>query len=74
MDAHTLLGLAALTIFALAVFVPALLESLRYSRPVDELTDEDIKWFNSQPLSGEAWFGDRIDSDSDDREDDNPPA
>jgi len=59
-------GMILMGVFAVAALAVVLRER-RYFTDVTSLSAEDIRWLNSRPLSGNAYFGERAtDDDGDD--------
>ncbi|OOY18276.1 hypothetical protein [Thioclava sp. DLFJ4-1] len=68
MDWNVTAGMILMGVFAVAAFWIVMRER-RYITDVASLSAEDIRWFNSLPLSGDAYFGERT---TDDGEGDDP--
>lgn len=65
MDWNVTAGMILMGVFAVAAFWIVMRER-RYIKDVTSLSAEDIRWLNSQPLSGEAYFGEKAGDDDDD--------
>ncbi|OWY06054.1 hypothetical protein B6V73_16290 [Thioclava sp. JM3] len=68
MDWNVTAGMILMGVFAAAAFW-IMMRERRYIKDVASLSAEDIRWFNSQPLSGDAYFGEKADE-ADDAGDD----
>lgn len=60
MDWNVTAGMILMGVFAAAALAVVLRER-RYFTDVTSLSTEDIRWLNSRPLSGAAYFGDEAD-------------
>ncbi|OOY25808.1 hypothetical protein BMI91_05290 [Thioclava sediminum] len=68
MDWNVTAGMILMGVFAVAAFWIVMRER-RYITDVASLSAEDIRWFNEQPLSGDAYFGEKADEDGDEWDD-----
>ncbi|PWE48302.1 hypothetical protein DEM26_19200 [Thioclava sp. NG1] len=62
MGAHEIVGMLGFVAFGAAAIIPVLIERARdYKRlaaDFGDLTEEELQWLKSQPISGEAYFED----------------
>ncbi|OOY03161.1 hypothetical protein [Thioclava sp. F28-4] len=65
MDWNVTAGMILMGAFAAAAFWIVMRER-RHIKDVTSLSAEDIRWLNSRPLSGDAYFGEKADDDGDD--------
>ncbi len=69
MDWNVTAGMILMGVFAVAALAVVLRER-RHIKDVTSLSAEDIRWLNSRPLSGDAYFGERTTDDDGDEGDD----